>query len=419
MNARAKVPRQCIAATASARPGVLIVGGAIGSLAAARSLGRRGVTVWFLTDDSALPGLSRYVARTLNWNGAQTGNAADELIALAKQHGLEGWVLIPSGDKEVRLIAQNHARLSACFCLTTQTWDVIQWADDKNLTYQLAERIGLAVPKRYVPKDLDDVRTLDCRFPVILKPASHKATNAFTLAKAWIAEDRATLIARYQQAAVSVEQAEIVLQEMIPGDGSAQLSYAAVWHKGQPLAALVATRSRQYPINVGYTSTFVEVVENPIITDAAVRFLSKIEYSGPVEIEFKFDARDGAYKILDVNPRLWAWIGIGDAAGIDFAYILYRATLGGLVTPTMARSDAAWMHSSRDIIATLQEMFVGRLTAKRYLASYRKTLAFALFAMDDPFPMLAELPITLYRVLTRRLYLKVSGWFTRGARSGQ
>jgi hypothetical protein len=123
MNARAEIHANAVALKPPARPGVLIMGGAVGSLAAARSLGRRGVTVWFLTAGSTLPGLSRYVARTLTWRGALEATAADQLLALAKQHGLNGWVLIPAGDDEVRLIARNHARLSAAFRLTTPAWD--------------------------------------------------------------------------------------------------------------------------------------------------------------------------------------------------------------------------------------------------------------------------------------------------------
>lgn len=419
MNVRAEISATGVALKPDAPPGVLLMGGAVGALAAARSLGRRGITVWFLTAGSKLPGLSRYVARTLSWNGAHEATAADQLVAMAKFHGLRGWVLIPAGDDDVRLIARNHARLSEYFRLTTPDWPVARWADDKALTYQLAERHGIAVPKSYHPRDLDEVRALDCRFPVILKPARHTGSNAFTLAKAWIAEDRGTLIERYRQAAAAVESKDIVLQEMIPGDGRSQFSYAAIWHDGRALASLVATRTRQFPINVGYTSTFVEVVDNPAVAEAATRWLSALNFSGPVEVEFKFDARDGAYKILDVNPRLWAWVGIGESAGIDFASILYRARLGELpATARAAQENAAWMHGSRDIFAAVQEMFIGRLTAKRYLSGYRRNLSFALFALDDPLPMLAELPFTLYRVLARRVFSKLGGMLPGSGQSG-
>ena len=413
MNAHSEISTDYRPMDTPPKPGVLIVGGAIGSLAAARSLGRHGVRVWYLTDGYPLPGLSRYVARTLTWDGAHNDAAAEELVALARRHGLDGWLLIPGGDPEVRLFARNHACLSQAFRVTTPDWETIQWADDKNLTYQLAERVGIPVPKRYQPRNLDDVRDLDCQFPVILKPANHHKQNAFTRAKAWIADDRATLIERYRQAAEVVPADDIVLQEMIPGDGRTQFSYAAVWRDGQPLGALVASRSRQFPINVGYTSSFVETVDNPAIVEAATRFLAAINYSGLVEVEFKFDARDRKYKILDVNPRIWAWIGIGDAAGIDFPALLYRAILGEPVAGITARPKAAWIYLSRDLLAATQEILIGRLSARRYFAGYRKHLAFAVFALDDLLPVLAELPVTAYRVLTNRLMPLVSNWRTR------
>ena len=99
-----------------------------------------------------------------------------------------------------------------------------------------------------------------------------------------------------------------MIQELIPGDGMAQFSYAAVWDRGKPIASLVAQRRRQYPVEFGFTSTFVETVEQTQIEADAFRFLASLDYSGPVEIEFKYDARDGRYKILDVNARAWAWI---------------------------------------------------------------------------------------------------------------
>lgn len=416
MNAQSKLSGRHIALHPAAKPGALILGGAVGSLAAVRSLGRRGVCVWHLTDRPDIVGMSRYVKRTLRWTGAQNDAAADELLALAHRHGLQGWVLIPAADPEVRLIARHHAALARTFRLTTPDWNVVRWAADKNLTYELAERAGLATPLRYRPKNLDDVRRLDCRFPVILKPATHRPNSAFSVAKAWIAGDRTTLIDRYRQALESVDADDIVLQELIPGDGRAQFSYAAICRQGRPLAALVATRTRQYPINVGYTSTFVEVADNPAVAEAATRFLAQMEYTGAVEIEFKFDARDGTYKILDVNPRLWAWIGIGEAAGIDFTAMLYDMTVGAPFATPVARPDAAWMHLSRDLAAAAQEMMAGRLSARRYFAAYRKKLAFAVFALDDPLPVLVELPLTMYRVLTQRLPAMVNRWLTGSAK---
>src|SRR5207302_4833666 len=132
-------------------------------------------------------------------------------------------------------------------------------------------------------------------------PTVREQRNAFTRAKAWRVDDRSALLARYQEAAALVGERAIVLQELIPGGGSTQFSYAGVWHRGSPVASLVARRTRQYPIDFGYTSTFVETVHRPEVEDAACRFLRSLDFTGLVEVEFKYDARDGRYKILDVN----------------------------------------------------------------------------------------------------------------------
>ena len=390
------------AVTGSA-PGALIVGGAHGSLAVARSLGRRGIPVWFVTHDHPLAKFSRYIKRSLAWQGPDHRHAVDFLLNLARTYRLEGWVLFAGGDAEVRLIAQNHAALSSVFRVTTPPWEVAKWAYDKRLTYARAASIGIDYPWSRYPRDGRDVAQLECRFPVILKPTVREATNAFTAAKAWRVDDRAALLARYEQAAALVGEQSIVLQELIPGGGATQFSYAAVWDRGAPVASLVAKRARQYPIDFGYTSTFVQTVEQKDVEEAACRFLRSLNYSGLVEIEFKYDQRDGRYKILDVNARTWAWSALGAVAGVDFPHLQWRLALGETVAPVRAATCASWMHLSRDVVAAGQEILAGRLSPLGYLRSLRGRFTFAAFAMDDPLPGLVELPVVLFRVLSRRL----------------
>lgn len=382
--------------------GALIVGGAHGSLALARSLGRRGIPVAFLTDDHPIAKYSRYTQRSFTWGGAEHPGAIEFLKTLAREHQLEGWVLIAAGDGELRLLSQHHAELSALFRMTVPPWEKVRFAHDKRLTYERAAALGIDFPRCYDPRDLQDLVALDCRFPIVLKPTVREQKNAFTRAKAWRADDRASLLARYREAAALVGERGIVLQELIPGGGSAQLSYAAVWHKGAPVASLVARRTRQYPIDFGYTSTCVETVEQAEVEEAACRFLGSLDYSGLVEVEFKHDRRDGRFKILDVNARAWTWNALGSIAGVDFAYVLWRLAMGETVAPVRAHADVAWMHGSRDLLAMVLEMTAGRSSPAVYLRSWRKPKVFAAFAKDDLLPGLVDLPLALLRVLGRR-----------------
>ena len=187
----------------------------------------------------------------------------------------------------------------------------------------------------------------------MLKPTVCEGRRAFFGAKAWRADDRASLLARYDEAAALVGADHVIIQELIPGGGEAQFSYAAVCDRGSPLAALVARRRRQYPIDFGYTSTFVETAVRPEVEGAGRRFLAALGFTGLAEVEFKYDRRDGRYKILDVNPRIWTWAALGAAAGVDFPYVMWRLARGEPVELATARRDAAWMHGSRDAIAAV------------------------------------------------------------------
>lgn len=387
------------------RPGALIVGGAHGGLAVARSLGRHGIPVFFLTHDNRITRYSRYTTSSAIWAGPERPHAANDLLRIGHDHRLEGCVLFPGGDAEVQLIAQNHAKLAASFRVTTPDWETSRWALDKRLTYQHAASVGIASPRSFHPRNRMEVVRLECRFPLVLKPALRNSVNAFTLAKAWQVDDRSALLDAYDQAVALVGHDGIVFQELIPGGGEAQFSYAGVWDRGRPVASLVARRARQYPINFGFTSTLVESVDCPDVAAAGEKFLEALDYSGIVEVEFKYDSRDRAYKVLDVNARTWTWAALGGAAGVDFPYMLWQLAVGEGVVPARGRPGATWMHASRDFVAACQEMAVGRTTLAAYLKTFRRPLVFAAFAGDDPLPGLMDLPLLAARLVTRRLPL--------------
>jgi D-aspartate ligase len=376
-------------------PGALIVGGAHVSIAVARSLGRQGVPVWLLANHP-IPTYSRYVKRSFPWCGAEHPDGVSSIIGLAKTHNLQGWVLIATGDQDMRLISKNHALLSQHFRVATPDWETTQWAYDKRLTYQRAADLGVDFPRSFEPRGLGEIERIDCRFPVILKPAFRKGIDEFTQAKAWKAEGRAQLISLYERAAALVGNHAIIVQEWIPGGGEAQFSYAALCERGEPIVSLTARRTRQHPIDFGRSSTYVESIEQSEVEELACRLLKSLNYTGVIEIEFKHDRRDGQYKLLDVNGRFWTWNGLGALAGVDFPYLAWRQAMGMSVSPARAQTGMAWMHSSRDIMAAYGEITAGSLTLGQYLKSFRKRLAFANFAFDDPMPAIVELPVAAW-----------------------
>ncbi|WP_137934671.1 carboxylate--amine ligase [Mesorhizobium comanense] len=388
----------------SSRPaGVVILGGAHGTLALARSLGSRKVPVWLVSNDTPLPGFSRYARHTMTWPGPDDARAVDFLLDLARTHGLGGFLLIAGGDPEVRFLSQAIDQLRTVFEVVLPPWEQLKWVCEKPLLYRRARELGLAVPLTYAITACGQAAQAELRFPVILKP-NMGGRSRFARAKAVLAGDLKTFLAAYEWASEDIGGENVVVQEMIPGGGESQFSYAALWDQGAPVVEFTARRTRQYPVDFGYTSTFVEVVDEPQLIAAARRLLESIGHHGLVEVEFKRDARDGSMKVLDVNPRPWTWFGLGAAAGIDLGAILWAVRSGQHPPVATARPGTSWMYLVRDMVAAGQLITSGRLTRRAYFGSFAAVRAWATFMARDPVPALIDVPLTVWRVLTRRVF---------------
>lgn len=387
--------------------GALVTGADYRGLGAVRSLGRRGIPVWVLTEGEHLvAAASRYVKRRVPWpagNGTD-GRQIDFLLELGIKHHLNGWMLLPTEDSTVALVSRHHDMLAKQYRVTVPPWDLLRWACDKRLVYRLAKELTVPHPWTACPRTLEELESLRCPFPVVLKPAMRLDLNRLTTAKAWRVEDHRSLLARYEEACTLVPPDMLMVQELVPGWGEAQFSYAALCQDGAPLASVVARRTRQYPMDFGRFSTFVETVDEPQVVEPAFRLLAAMRFTGLVEIEFKRDPRDGQFKVLDINPRVWGWHTLSKRAGVDFPYLLWLLVRGEPVPELRGRAGERWMRMLMDFPVAIREIRSGRLSLRAYVRSLLGPVESAIFAWDDPLPGLLDAPLLAWmlgrRVLT-------------------
>lgn len=383
--------------------GAVILAGSHGAIALARTLARQGLDVWFVTNFTPLPRFSSAVAHYRTWPGAEDPSAPDFLERLAEENGLDGYLLIPAADSDVQMTSVHRERLSRHYTVLLPDWKALQWACDKGLASRRAGEVGLAVPRAYDIADLAAAEAADLHYPVVLKPSMRITLNRFTRAKVWRADDRESFLALYREAATLVGPDAIVVQELVPGGGECQFSYAGLWWHGAPVTRFVARRTRQFPVDFSYTSTFVETVDEPKVTEAAETFLHSIGHHGLVEIEFKRDPRSGELKLLDVNPRPWSWFGLADAAGVNFGAAITALAAGEKPPEMSARRGVAWMFFMRDLVAAAQLAGRGTLDVGQWFVSLGRVRTFASLSLRDPLPGLVELPLTVVRLIARNL----------------
>jgi len=384
--------------------GVVVVGGDHPGLAIARSLGRRGIPVYVLEDQHCIASCSRYATRVVKArNILNEHETLEDVLELGRRFQLRDWVLFPTRDETVAVFSRHRDALAEFYKVTTGEWASVEWAWDKAKTYELAGKLGIPRPETFIVNRANELRSLYARLPLAIKPAIKENFFYATGAKAWRANTSEELEQLYENAARYIRAEEILLQEIIPGDGHEQYSYCAFFRDGRPHSTLIARRMRQHPREFGRAATYVETVEEPAIEELSERFLSAIGYHGLVEIEYKRDPRDGKYKLLDVNARPWGFHGLGTACGVDFPYLAYADQMGLPIEPARAKAGVGWMRLLTDIPTAISDMAHGYLRFGAYIQSMRATGTESVFSWDDPLPWLAEIAALPYFVYKKNM----------------
>lgn len=380
--------------------GALVIGGEHPGLGVARSLGRRGIPVYVVDDQWSIASCSRYTSRFVQVNDLRDARKTiDNVLEVGHRYGLQGWVLFPTRDETVAAFGRYRDELKSFFRVTTPEWGSVKWAWNKKNTYDLAKHLGIPCPETFTARSADELQALYPRLPLAVKPAVKEDFFYATGAKAWRAETPEELQKFYHEATtLQIDPADILIQEIIPGDGSSQFSYCAFYRDGHVHSSLLARRTRQHPREFGRAATYVETVESVEIEELSERFLKAIDYYGLVEIEFKKDVRDGQFKLLDVNARTWGFHTIGSAAGVDFPYLLYADQIGQSAPSCRGKAGVGWLRLITDLPWALWDIVRGQLGWRPYLSSLRRTRVESVFCRRDPLPSLAEIACLPYLI---------------------
>jgi predicted ATP-grasp superfamily ATP-dependent carboligase len=110
-------------------------------------------------------------------------------------------------------------------------------------------------------------------------------------------------------------------------------------------------------------------------------------YRGILDIGYRYDARDGQYKVLDINPRIGSTFRLFTAEnGLDVARALYLDLTGQPVPESNVREGRKWLVEVEDFKSCVEYHRRRQLTLREWVRSFRGVEESAVFALDDMRP---------------------------------
>jgi D-aspartate ligase len=304
----------------------------VNGLAAIRSLGRAGIPVLAVDHrPSALGFRSRYARAVPSPDPVVDPEAFVETVA-RQQPG----VLLPTHDPPLNAVARHRERLEG-FLFPFPGWDVLRRIQDKRAQLEIAAEAGVEVPATRHPQSATDARQAadELGYPVLVKPAEPVGFKRRFGRQAFRVETATEVDRAYADA----EEFAPMVQELVPG-GDEELytlgSYLS--EDGEPLGLFSGRKLLQVPPLVG-TCRIGESVWVQEVVDAGLRLLRALRFHGISQVEFKRDPRDGRFKLMEVNPRLWQWHGLAAACGVDLPLIAYQDLTGAQVSPVSMNGE--------------------------------------------------------------------------------
>jgi predicted ATP-grasp superfamily ATP-dependent carboligase len=360
-----------------------------------RSLGRLGVPVYGLAHRRRLvPNASRYCAGTfpVGDEGRPIGDPAtlvSGLLAAAEQMG-PGAILLAGTDEWAVFVAEHGEQLQSRFRFPRMSAQLVAALASKEGLYRLAGEHNVATPRIAKPANAEEAAALarTLRYPVMLKPVVSRPDITFKA----VADDPDSLLAAYQRMAETPEAPNVMLQEYIPGrDEDVWMFNGYFDQNSRCLAAFTGKKLRQQPAHMGHCSLGV-CRQNRAVIKTTLRFLEAVGYRGIVDIGYRFDHRDGQYKILDVNPRLGgAFRLFVDANGLDVVRALYLDLTDQPVPVPVPRDGRRWLREDSELLSLVQYRRSDNLRLVDWVRSFRGVQETSTFSLLDPVPFIASM----------------------------
>ena len=237
---------------------------------------------------------------------------SEALLEALENAGVEA--VLPLESRLVGLLATHREQLRKRLGLAVPDRQGFLTAYDKRRTVEACGRLGIPAPRILDgPPRPGEV--------VVVKP---RADIGAAQGVAFCRNDAEMAIALTSCRRFG----EPLLQEYVPGGVDAMRTVVLLFDRRCRLVAWFTMRKlAQYPVTGGMTTMAVSTDE-PQLVALVLPLFQTYRWEGPAEVELKIDARNGQARVIEINPRLPAYLAFAIRCGLQLPRLCARVALG-------------------------------------------------------------------------------------------
>ncbi len=335
------------------------------------------------------------------------------LPGLIRQTG--AGALLAISEEDLIALAALDPLIDGCRILTprqTQLAIVL----DKSETLARAAALGIDVPDSWQPHAGEDfaARAAALTYPVVVKWADppailpHLVGHDLRFVKADHIIDAAALIAVLARYAVLGRWP--LVQSYCPGTGLGQMFHMK---NGVTTLSFQHRRVHEWPPEGGVSTVCASVPLDQHREQRALSesLLNSIGWDGPAMVEYRYDATNRRYQLMEINGRFWGSLPLARHSGAEFAWETYAQAFAIRTAPSVQRERHAryTIPETRRLMRVLfaQDTVADRgfrLTPWHDLLSYFTDLLdpgmrYFVFDWKDPMPFFSDMAGVIRKVL--------------------
>ena len=309
---------------------------------------------------------------------------------------------LPLGTQYVATARRQAAVLSGITRINLPSYEAFMAAYDHVFCNDECRQLGIPSPASYSPEEASRIVS-DGRgkITLVVKPA----TDVGMARGVSYVRNQEALMQSVSSCAATFGGATI--QEYIPGGASDMRTAIVLFDQSSELVAAFTTRKLRYwPTTGGLTALSVSTDEFHLV-EQMLPFFRKWRWRGAAEVELKFDARDGAYKVIEINPRFPAYLRLPMICGLPLARLAVSLTMGNEVTSPVKFPSytvgVKFLNPGLFLRTALAEMHAApaKISALgKAIADLDRTAPVVSSMLSDPLPMVGRLLLDMRRLLS-------------------